>query len=42
MKYDMINDKVEIEFQWWKEHDGDYNVVFTDKKSGYYFPQSRA
>ena len=36
MKYDMINDKVEIEFQWWKEHDGDYNVVFTDKKSGYY------
>ena len=28
MKYDMINDKVEIEFQWWKEHDGDYNVVF--------------
>ncbi len=32
MKYDMINDKVEIEFQWWKEHDGDYNVVFTDKK----------
>ena len=36
MKYDMINDKVEIEFQWWKEHDGDYNVVFTDKKSGYH------
>ena len=36
MKYDMINDKVEIEFQWWKENDGDYNVVFTDKKSGYY------
>lgn len=36
MKYDMINDKIEIEFQWWKEHDGDYNVVFTTKKSGYY------
>ncbi|MGN0107363.1 MAG: GGDEF domain-containing protein [Hominilimicola sp.] len=36
MKFDTLADKVYLEFQWWKEHDGLYNVVFTETKSGYY------
>lgn len=35
-KYDTIEDKVYIEFQWWRELNGVYNVVITDKKMGYY------
>ena len=36
MKFDTVADKVYLEFQWWKEHDGLYNVVFTETKRGYY------
>lgn len=36
MKFDTLADKVSLEFQWWKEHLGVYNVIFTEPKSGYY------
>lgn len=36
MKFDTLEDKVYLEFQWWKEHNGLYNVVMTEAKSGYY------
>ena len=36
LQYDMTIDKVNLDFQWWAEHDGAYNVVFNPKKSGYY------
>ncbi len=36
MTFDTIEDKVYLQFQWWKENDGQYNVVFTEAKSGYY------
>lgn len=35
-KYDTVEDKVYIEFQWWRENGGAYNIVYTDKKMGYY------
>ena len=36
MKFDTVEDKVGIDFQWWKESNGAYNVVSADKKAGYY------
>lgn len=36
MRFDTVEDKVCLEFQWWKEYGGSYNVVFTETKSGYY------
>lgn len=36
MTFDTIEDKVYLQFQWWKENSGQYNVVFTESKSGYY------
>ena len=36
MKFDTIEDRVSLEFQWWKEHLGEYNVVFTEARAGYY------
>jgi diguanylate cyclase (GGDEF)-like protein len=36
MQFDTIEDKVSICYQWWKEHNGEYNLVLTDKKAGYY------
>ncbi len=36
MKFDTIEDRVSLEFQWWKDHFGEYNVVFTEAKAGYY------
>ncbi len=36
MKFDTVEDKVSLEYQWWRETGGLYNVVFTEPKSGYY------
>ncbi len=36
LKYDTIEDKVYLEYQWWKELNGAYNVTITEKKMGYY------
>lgn len=36
MKFDAVEDRVSLEFQWWREHGGEYNVVFTEAKAGYY------
>ena len=36
MRFDTLADKVYLEYQWWKENSGLYNVVFTETRSGYY------
>lgn len=36
LRYDTIEDKVYLEYQWWKELGGTYNVTITEKKMGYY------
>lgn len=36
MKYDAIEDKIYVIYQWWRERDGVYNEVYTEIKSGYY------
>ncbi len=36
MEYDMIEDRVYLSYQWWREIGGEYNVVNTEKRSGYY------
>lgn len=35
-KFDMIEDKVHLEFQWYKQRDDEYNIAITEKKMGYY------
>ncbi len=36
MEFDTLEDKVYLGFQWWRESNGAYNVVYTEKKMGYY------
>ncbi len=36
LKYDTIEDKVDLEFEWIKERNGEYNVAVTHKRTGYY------
>lgn len=36
MEFDAIEDKVELKFQWWREINGEYNVVMAEKRTGYY------
>lgn len=36
MRFDTIEDKVHLDYQWWRERNGDYNVLINEPKAGYY------